>query len=179
MKIYTKTGDEGTTSLFAGGRVSKNDARLHAYGTIDELNSILGVVLLQKPSDVLREKLLRIQSELFRLGADLATPLDANADWITRVDDAMIARLEAEMDVWDEQLEPLQSFILPGGSPAAAHLHHARTVCRRAERWMASIKDELNPPALIYTNRLSDWLFVAARIANADADVDDVKWQSR
>jgi len=179
MKIYTRTGDQGETSLFAGGRVSKDHARLHAYGTVDELNSLLGVVLAQGVDSELAQALLQIQHDLFALGADLATPLDAKADWIKRLDDSLTQRLEAEIDAFEAELPPLQNFILPGGTPAAAFLHQARTVCRRAERWLTAIKEELNPKTLIYVNRLSDWLFVAARVANKRAGAGDSLWVSR
>jgi cob(I)alamin adenosyltransferase len=179
MKIYTKTGDGGETSLFAGGRVPKDDARLHAYGTIDELNSILGIVLAMNTDVQIASMLRRVQGECFSLGADLATPLDADAEWIKRMDAEPAARLESEIDTMQAELTPLQHFILPGGTPTAAFLHQARTVCRRAERWMVSIRDELNPQTLVYVNRLSDWLFVLARLANARADVDEPIWESR
>lgn len=181
MKIYTKTGDSGETSLFAGGRVSKNHLRIHTYGTVDELNSILGVVVaFEKDADI-QERLQRVQNELFQIGSDLATPLDAQADWIVRLDEAPIQRLEAEIDQFEEELEPLKNFILPGGTPSAAHLHQARTVCRRAERWLVALneKEKTNEMVLHYLNRLSDWLFTVARVANARAGVADIVWQSR
>jgi cob(I)alamin adenosyltransferase len=180
LKIYTKTGDEGETSLFAGGRVSKDDARLHAYGTIDELNSILGMARAHGLDAELDQQLDHIQSLLFEVGADLATPLDADAKWIVRVDTAMVEQLESEIDVFESELAPLKNFILPNGTSAAATLHFARTVCRRAERWMVSLSRdvEINPVVRQYVNRLSDWLFVAARIANHRANVEDVIWQS-
>lgn len=179
MKIYTKTGDMGETSLFAGGRVRKDETRLHAYGTIDELNSILGVAVALNMNEALRVLAQRVQSELFMLGSDLATPLDAKAEWIQRVSSDITAQLEAEIDAFDAELAPLTNFILPGGTPAAAALHHARTVCRRAERWMVALGDEINPHALVYVNRLSDWLFTLARVENLRADVPDVVWRSR
>lgn len=179
MKIYTKTGDTGETSLFAGGRVAKDDVRLHAYGTVDELNAILGLVIALGVNAALAVQVRRIQSELFELGADLATPLDAKADWIARLDSSLAAQLESEIDAFETELTPLQNFILPGGTPAAAALHHARTVCRRAERWMVAIKDLLNPATLVYVNRLSDWLFMAARVENARAGVQEPLWNSR
>lgn len=180
LKIYTKTGDTGQTSLFAGGRVDKDHLRLHAYGTIDELNSVLGIARTSETDAALQSLLGRIQAELFHVGADLATPLDADAKWIVRVDAAMISRLEQEIDTFETELEPLKNFILPGGSLAAAHLHLARTVCRRAERWIVALNKEanLNPLVQQYTNRLSDWLFVVARVANARAGVADEPWQS-
>lgn len=180
MKIYTKTGDEGETSLFAGGRVSKDDVRLHTYGTIDELNSILGMARAYGVDTELDQKLGHVQAALFEIGADLATPLDADAKWIVRVNEAMVEQLEAEIDHFEAELSPLKNFILPNGTPSAATLHFARTVCRRAERWIVTLSQdvEVNPAVRHYVNRLSDWLFVAARITNHRANVDDVPWQS-
>jgi cob(I)alamin adenosyltransferase len=178
MKIYTKTGDQGTTSLFAGGRVTKADVRLHAYGTVDELNATLGLVIALNVEASLISPLRRIQNELFSVGADLATPLDAEAEWITRLDGSFAQRLEQEMDTFDTELTPLKNFILPGGSPSAAALHQARTICRRAERWIATMGDAANPEVLIYINRLSDWLFVAARMENARKGIEDPIWVS-
>lgn len=180
MKIYTKTGDGGETSLFAGGRVEKDHVRLHAYGTVDELNSAIGMVRVQTIDAGLDALLERVQMELFNVGADLATPLDAEAPWVVRVDEAMVLALETEMDQLDEELEPLKNFIVPGGTPAAAALHFARTVCRRAERWLVTLgrEDKINPHSQTYINRLSDWLFVVARAANKRAGVPDVLWHS-
>lgn len=180
MKIYTKTGDSGETSLFAGGRVDKDHLRLHSYGTIDELNSILGMARAQGLDAALDEQVARIQMELFHVGADLATPLDADAKWVVRVDDAMTTQLEQEIDSLEGELTPLKNFIVPGGTIAAATLHFARTVCRRAERWTASLakETELNPALKQYLNRLSDWLFVVARAANARTGQGDVLWHS-
>jgi len=176
MKIYTKTGDSGETSLFAGGRVRKDEARLHAYGTIDELNSVLGLAAALNLDAELREMLRRVQAELFQVGADLATPLDAQADWIKRIEGGLTTALESEIDQLDTELAPLTNFILPGGTAAAAALHQARTVCRRAERWMVTLGDEINPQTLIYVNRLSDWLFTLSRAENARAGMSDVIW---
>lgn len=180
MKIYTRTGDEGQTSLFAGGRVDKDHLRLHSYGTIDELNSILGMARAHGLGGELDEKVARIQMDLFHVGADLATPLDAEAKWIVRVDAAMITQLETEIDALENELPALKNFIVPGGTSGAATLHFARTVCRRAERWITSLghETELNPLVRQYVNRLSDWLFVVARAANARAGVGDVLWHS-
>ncbi|MCI0712455.1 MAG: cob(I)yrinic acid a,c-diamide adenosyltransferase [Chloroflexi bacterium] len=179
MKIYTKTGDEGETSLFAGGRVPKNHLRLHTYGTVDELNSVIGLARAFDIDDALNEMLERVQQELFHVGSDLATPLEADVEWVVRVKDEQVSRLEHEIDQLSEELEPLKNFILPGGTQAAATLHQARTVCRRAERWLAALNEEenINPTALQYINRLSDWLFVMARAANHRAGVDDVIWK--
>ena len=179
MKIYTKTGDTGETSLFAGGRVPKDHVRLHAYGTIDELNSVLGLVIAHKPNPDLAAQLIRIQGELLQVGADLATPLDVEAPWIKRLTGELTTRLESEIDQFDTELPALKNFILPGGTPAAAALHQARTVCRRAERWMVTLREDINPQTLIYVNRLSDWLFTAARIDNQRAGVEETVWISQ
>ncbi|NLX11454.1 MAG: cob(I)yrinic acid a,c-diamide adenosyltransferase [Chloroflexi bacterium] len=180
MKIYTKTGDEGETSLFAGGRVSKAHLRLHAYGTVDELNAILGLVVAQNLTSELHEALVRVQDDLFVVGADLATPLDAEAKWIVRVSEAMVTRLEHEIDVWESGLPALKNFILPGGGMAGAFLHQARTVCRRAERWLVALQEseDVNLHTLHYLNRLSDWLFVAARVGNRDEGRSESTWQA-
>jgi cob(I)alamin adenosyltransferase len=178
VKIYTRTGDEGETSLFAGGRVPKNHLRLHTYGTVDELNSVIGLARAFDIDDGLNDMLGQVQQELFHVGSDLATPLEADVEWVVRVKEEQVSRLESEIDQLSEELEPLKNFILPGGTQAAATLHQARTVCRRAERWLAALNEEesINPAALQYMNRLSDWLFVIARAANQRAGVDDVIW---
>jgi len=180
MKIYTRTGDGGDTSLFAGGRISKGHVRVHAYGTVDELNSLLGVVAAGDLNRAVAEQIQRVQAELFIVGGDLATPLDAEAKWIVRVTTDLVERLEAEIDQWDEGLTPLKNFILPGGCVAGALLHQARTVCRRAERWIVMLQEseEVNPEVLRYLNRLSDWLFVAARTVNQQAGKEETRWQS-
>ncbi len=179
-KIYTRTGDEGQTSLFAGGRIDKDSPRLHAYGTVDELNSMLGLAIAQGVAPELAAKLNRVQNELFVVGSDLATPLEAEAQWIVRVRADQTDRLEHEIDAMTERLPPLKNFILPGGTPGAAALHVARTICRRVERWIvaASRQESLNPQVLRYINRLSDWLFVAARLENNLAGREDATWQS-
>lgn len=180
MKIYTKTGDRGDTGLFGGPRVAKNDARIEAYGTVDELNSVLGVaraVGLPGEIDLLVE---RIQNELFSLGAQLATP-DPDAHQTALIGPAQIAALEQAIDRFEARLEPLKQFILPGGTAAAAHLHLARTVCRRAERRLITLVQTSSQPIaaslVIYLNRLSDLLFVVARAANHAAGTPDVPWQ--
>lgn len=180
MKIYTRTGDDGQTSLFAGGRTSKDSARLHAYGTIDELNSVLGLALAHGLSDDLATMVNVIQNELFMVGADLATPLNADAAWITRVTEEQVSRLEREIDQMDEALPPLKNFILPGGTVGAATLHIGRTTCRRAERWVVALSDEetINSSILHYVNRLSDWLFMAARYENMRRGKAEAIWQS-
>jgi cob(I)alamin adenosyltransferase len=178
-KIYTRTGDRGQTGLVDGSRVAKSDPRMAAIGDVDEANSAIGVALLHVADEGQRAMLGRIQNELFDLGADLATPGEdfAPADMSLRIVAGQVARLEREIDAINERLKPLASFILPGGSPAAAHVHVARAVVRRAERAAVAAGAEvaLNPQALAYINRLSDHLFVLARLINADAG-GDVLW---
>lgn len=179
-KIYTRTGDKGTTRLATGQEVSKTSHRVAAYGAVDELNSILGIARLHSgQNDRIDAKLGRIQNELFDLGADLATPLDPAPKWeALRIVASQVERLEQEIDWMNESLKPLDSFILPGGSPLSTYLHLARTVCRRAEREtvaMIEAGEVINEEALRYLNRLSDHLFVAARRANANG-ADDIKW---
>jgi cob(I)alamin adenosyltransferase len=182
-RIYTRTGDAGTTALASGERRSKADLRIEAYGTVDETNACIGLARLHT-ADGLDDVLARVQNDLFDLGADLATPpADATADPPAReplrIVPAQVARLEADIDALNDRLTPLRSFVLPGGTPAAAHLHLARTVCRRAERLAVALAAEpderVGEPALQYLNRLSDLLFVAARVANADGAAD-VLW---
>ncbi len=179
MKIYTKTGDDGTTMLFAGGRVAKTHPRVEAYGTVDELNALLGVVRASGAhSDAWLEQ---IQRHLFHLGADLATPLDARSDWVVRIEAAAVTWLEEIIDQMTAELPALTSFILPGGTPTAAHLHVARTVCRRAERWAVSLADQeaINAQVLPYLNRLSDALFTLARWENLKAGQAEITWNGR
>lgn len=166
-RIYTRGGDAGETSLGDGSRVTKLDPRIGAFGAVDELNAVLGLVLAGPCPDPVREVLLRVQNELFDLGADLSVPLGVEGR--LRVTQALVDRLEAECDAFNAELPELRSFVLPGGSQAAAGLHVARTVCRRAERVAlgAAATHDLNPLALVYLNRLSDLLFVLARSANA------------
>ena len=166
-KIYTRGGDAGETSLGDGSRVSKLDARIAAYGTVDELNAAVGVVVAGGCPDTIREVLRRVQNELFDLGADLSVPIEHEAR--LRVTQEQVDRLEDECDRFNAELPELKSFVLPGGSEAAARLHVARTVCRRAEReaLVAAGPHDVNPLALVYLNRLSDLLFILARAANA------------
>lgn len=175
MKIYTRAGDTGDTRLFGGTRVKKSAARLHAYGTVDELNAMLGLVLARErlPTET-RSQLERIQSDLFIVGADLATPLASTAS-TGRIGSSPTAMLEQWIDTMETLLRPLTSFIVPGGSMESSTLHVARTVCRRAERWIVALGQEepLNEHLLPYMNRLSDYLFVAARMANASLNVED------
>jgi len=182
MKIYTKTGDEGQTGLFGGPRVRKDDLRIETYGTVDELNAVLGLARTESlPLDML-DLLGRIQSQLFDVGAELATP-DPAAHGLVGVDQASIQRLEDEIDRYEADLAPLKMFILPGGTRGAALLHLARTVCRRAERRLVTLQAESAAPIsgllVIYLNRLSDLLFVLARAANADAGQADVPWSKQ
>ena len=179
-RIYTRTGDGGTTRLASGAPVSKTDLRVEAYGAVDETNAALGVVRLSTADDDRLDPILaRVQNDLFDLGADLATPGadDGSGAPRLRILSGQVARLETEIDALNERLAPLTSFVLPGGSPAAAALHVARTVCRRAERACVALaeREAINSEALKYLNRLSDLLFVAARIAN-DEGRADVLW---
>jgi cob(I)alamin adenosyltransferase len=177
-RIYTRAGDAGETSLGDGSRVPKLDCRIGAFGTVDELNAALGMVLADPElTDRLREPLNRIQNDLFDVGADLSVPFGV-ADRL-RLDQAAVDRLEQLCDELNANLPMLKSFILPGGTEAAARLHVARTTCRRAERdaLAANGENAVNPLALAYLNRLSDFLFIAARTANADADRDEPLWK--
>ena len=182
-RIYTRTGDAGTTRLATGQPVSKADLRVEAYGAVDETNACLGLVRVHTAEATeLDAMLARIQNELFDLGADLATPpkADEPEGGALRVSDAQVTRLEGEIDGLNDRLPPLQSFILPAGTPAAAALHLARTVCRRAEREAVRLVEAGEPvsgPAMRYLNRLSDLLFVAARFAN-DEGRSEVFWRS-
>ena len=181
-KIYTRTGDDGTTALGSGRRVAKYDLRVEAYGTLDETNAAIGLARLHTASGApaLDAMLARIQNDLFDLGADLCFPTETkDGRERLQVTDAQVARLEKEIDTLNRELEPLRSFVLPGGSPAASFLHLARTVSRRAERLMVALAarkgETVGAPALRYINRLSDFLFVAARYAN-DKGQSDVTW---
>lgn len=180
-KIYTRTGDKGTTALGSGDRVRKDNARIAAYGSVDETNACIGLVRLHTAGQDIDAMLERIQNDLFDLGADLATPDTGKPLGYEplRVSEAQVKRLEAEIDSLNADLAPLRSFVLPGGSPAAANLHLARTVCRRAERLMvelAAADDEhVSDAALRYVNRLSDFLFVASRHCN-DGGTGDPLW---
>lgn len=174
MSIVTKTGDKGTTGLFGGKRVSKADLRLHAYGTVDELNAVLGLVIAEGVSDDVRTGIETIQHGLFRLGADLATPLDGPLKG-KRIEVEHVTVLEAWVGKLEAALPELQTFILPSGSKAGSMLHLARTVCRRAERWTVALKEcePTNEQAVIYLNRLSDLLFLLARSVNKEGGVPE------
>jgi cob(I)alamin adenosyltransferase len=177
-RIYTRGGDRGETSLGDGSRTSKLDPRIVAFGTVDELNAHLGVALAGGLPERARALLTRVQNELFDVGADLSVPF-APDDGRLRVAQSQIDALEAACDEWNASLPELRSFVLPGGSEAAARLHVARTVCRRAEReaLAAAGRHETNPLAAVYLNRLSDLLFILARAANAGAGVDEPLWK--
>jgi cob(I)alamin adenosyltransferase len=180
-RIYTRTGDAGDTSLFGGGRVTKNHQRVAAYGNIDELNSILGVARTAAPADFFDALLKNIQRDLFSIGGHLATP---DPDKVRKalekaeLSSTRVAEFEATIDAADQELVPLKAFVLPGGTEKAARLHVARAVCRRAERSVVALaREESVPPLfLVYLNRLSDLLFTLARVANHRAGVGDVTW---
>jgi cob(I)alamin adenosyltransferase len=176
-RIYTRGGDKGETSLGDGSRVPKHNARVAAYGTIDETNAVVGLARLHAQGEA-DAMLARIQNDLFDLGADLCTPEDSRkAEGALRIVDAQVERLEHEIDRMNADLEPLKSFVLPGGSATSAHLHLARTVARRAERLICELaeSEEVNPAAIRYINRLSDHLFVLARWEN-EKGIRDILW---
>jgi len=181
MKIYTKTGDSGETSLYGGRRVKKSDLRLEAYGTVDELNSVLGVVLAQPGVGVYSEELKKIQSDLFVLGTELAAASGEPITGFQLLPESRVSELENEMDKLAAALPELKHFIFPGGNQVAASLHQARTVCRRAER--ATVKlgevEPIRPLVLQYLNRLADYLFMLARQANKQAGVEETTWSGR
>ncbi len=176
-KIYTRGGDAGQTSLGDGSRVSKLDARIGAYGTVDELNALVGIVVAGDCPEAIRDVLLRVQNELFDLGADLSVPLEHSAK--LRVTQEQVDRLEADCDRFNAHLPELKSFVLPGGTEASARLHVARTVCRRAEREALAASEDhaVSPLTLVYLNRLSDLLFILARAANAAAGREEPLWR--
>ncbi len=178
-KIYTKTGDDGDTGLFGGSRLSKDNPRIEAYGTIDELNAVLGLVRSCCPPEAIDEVMGDIQRHLFVIGAELATP-GGSVDGMSPTGNAQINKLENTIDQFESQLPPLEHFILPGGTSLAAHLHLARTICRRAERRLIALlreqKNDSSKAVLVYLNRLGDLLFVLAREANRSAGRADVPW---
>ena len=178
MKIYTRTGDAGETSLFDGTRVRKDDARVDAYGEVDELNACLGLARSSLADRELDEELAKIQRDLFAVGAQLADPADKIAERVTKaaITDADVERLERLIDHFERELTPLRRFILAGGAPSASVLHLARAVCRRAERRVVALQPSADPALLRYVNRLSDFLFVAARIVNQRAGVVETEW---
>jgi cob(I)alamin adenosyltransferase len=183
VKIYTKTGDEGETGLFAGPRVPKDDARIEAYGTVDELNSVLGMVRNESLDEALDLLILNLQKRLFTIGAELATP-EPQMVGLATIGDQDVVALEAEIDRYDDELPPLKAFIIPGGTHAARALHLARAICRRAERRVVTLtgtagKTAVSPTIVRYLNRLSDLLFVLSRVANHRAGVTDVQWSGK
>jgi cob(I)alamin adenosyltransferase len=181
-KVYTRTGDDGTTGLGAGGRVAKDSPRIEAYGTVDELNSQIGLVLSSGVNDEIAAALRSIQNDLFHLGSDLCV-LEEEKERrpVPSIEERHVAGLESLMDRLSEELPPLENFVLPGGTPGAAHLHVARTVCRRAERLVVALarREPVGPHTVRYLNRLSDALFVMARHENKRCGVEDVLWDSR
>src|SRR4030042_5748511 len=184
VKIYTKTGDVGTTSLFGGKRIEKNSTRIEAYGNVDELNSQIGTIIAENPPSDILKKLLRIQKELFVLGSDLATPLEFESKnksqkvKVPRVTKAYVTRLEKEIDSWSEKLPKLRNFIFPGGRKIGSKLHLARSITRRTERSIVALSqtEKINKNAQIYINRLSDWFFVLARYINKLEGVKENLW---
>ena len=178
MKIYTKTGDDGSTGLIGGERVRKCDRRIECYGTVDELNAALGLAAVTASADQ-SVAIRQVQNDLFVIGSHLATPAESrHAASLPDLDDAMIHRLEMQIDTAEVELPPLRQFVLPGGCETAARLHLARTICRRAERLLVNFALDRPVPAFIltYLNRLSDWLFVQARHANLSEGVADIPW---
>ena len=180
-RIYTRTGDTGETGLFGGGRVAKDDVRVEAYGAVDELNAVIGAALAQVSDATIAERLGVIQADLFALGAHLATPPRPGraAPHLPALPDARAAHMEQWIDEADNELPPLRAFILPGGGGGGAALHHARTVCRRAERRVVTLAglQEVDPAIVVYLNRLSDLLFALARLATHRAGDTDVRWE--
>ncbi len=179
MKVYTKTGDGGMTSLFGGKRVSKNDLRLETYGTIDELNAVIGLAVVKVESEKSKELLIKIQNDLFVAGSDLAAP-NENAKYpIPRIKKEMVEFLEEQIDEIDSQIPQLKNFILPGGTEGASVLNIARTICRRAERKTVALKEieKINEMVIVYLNRLSDFLFELARFENFITNTPERNWQ--
>ncbi|HEV3052297.1 MAG TPA: cob(I)yrinic acid a,c-diamide adenosyltransferase [Longimicrobium sp.] len=182
-KLYTRGGDRGETSLFGGERVPKDHLRVDAYGQLDELSAALGLLIVALPADELRDQLQQVQNELFDLGAELATPPESRLEYKLPpgVEEADWRRLERLLDAYDAQVPPLRAFVLPGGHETAARAHLARTVCRRAERAVVRLAhaEEVRDDVITYLNRLSDFLFVVARLLNVRAGVPEVEWQKR
>jgi cob(I)alamin adenosyltransferase len=180
MKIYTKTGDDGSTSLNSGNRVPKSNIRVHVYGTIDELNSIIGIISTLKLNEKLKDDLLKLSNLLFVLGTDFATPPETKSGRVVqRITSDDVFWLESRIDEYTEVMPRLRNFILPGGTIEAAYLHNARTVCRRAEREAVELfqNENINEYSIIFLNRLSDYLFTAARYANHIAGIQDIIWK--
>lgn len=179
MKIYTKTGDKGKTSLFGGERVDKDDIRVECYGTVDELNSILGLTVTEVTDGEIKKTLQQIQNDLFTLAGELATP--SKKEFVSPINQNQIDFLENQIDFFEEKLPQLKQFILPGGSKGAALLHVARSVCRRSERLVVKLSKNnvISENIIIYLNRLSDLLFVLARFENDVNQIPDVPWDSK
>lgn len=179
MRIYTKTGDAGQTGLIGGERIDKDSLRMHAIGDVDELNSVIGLCRLHTNGGHLEDLLTRIQSWLFDLGSELASPAGSKYEYRT-VSEKHAGLLEESIDHQTAELEELKNFVLPGGSALGAHLHLARSVCRRAERSVLALRrqEDVRPEATVLLNRLSDWLFTSARTANHLSGVSDIKWSS-
>ncbi len=179
MKIYTKKGDKGSTYLFGGGPFPKDALRIQAYGTVDELNSVLGCAMTELSDSKIKNEIQKIQKELFVLGSELSSVNPNEKMKAGFVQNVHVQAMEKQIDVWEENLRPLQQFILPGGSKASALLHLARTVCRRAEREVVSLshQEEVRPECIVYLNRLSDYLFVMAREVNRIENQPDVLWE--
>ena len=177
MKIYTKTGDDGTTGIFSGKRVSKNSSAIEAYGTVDELNAFIGFCAAVSEDMEISKELMQIQNDLHLVCADLATPLDAKVK-IHRLENSRALRLEKSIDRFEKELQPLKQFILAGGSELASRLHLARTIARRAERRVITHAglEKTNEEVIVYLNRLSDFLFVIARVANHRSKISDIFW---
>ena len=177
MKIYTKAGDEGTTGLIGGEKVSKSHSRILAYGSVDEINSSIGIVLTQNVGDDVRVILTKIQNDLFTLGSDLANPDMTKS--LHRVTNEMVEFLEKKIDQFENELDPITNFIIPGGDMTASHVHMSRAISRRAETAIVSLseKEQINKICQIYINRLSDLLFVLARIINKRKNVKDIFWE--
>lgn len=178
MKIYTKTGDKGETSLWGGSRVSKTSLRVETYGEVDELASLLGVIIAHKPIPPLTRHLQKVQSELLAIASDLATPYTSKPVKVIRLSESAVARLESEIDKYSEDLPVLTNFILPSGSMIGSYFHYARSVCRRVERRAVGLSEieEINQNCILYLNRLSDWLFTIARWQNIQEQVIETVW---
>ncbi len=181
MKVYTKTGDLGETSLLGGSRVSKGELQIESYGTVDELNSYIGLIRDQIWNQPLLEELIEIQDRLFTIGSHLANDKQKNKIKLPEIHEKDIQRLETEIDIMDSQLPPMKAFILPGGNILVSHTHIARCVCRRAERKVVRLSEswEISPIIIKYLNRLSDYLFVLGRKLSSDLGADEIEWKPR
>ncbi len=181
MKIYTKTGDQGTTSLFGGKRVSKSDLRIDSYGTVDELNSYIGLLRDQEVNQIRKEVLVEIQDRLFTIGSILATEPGNEKVKIPALIESDITYLEKEMDAMDAKLPPMRFFVLPGGHPSVSFGHVARTVCRRAERLVIALnhQETIDPLVIKYLNRLSDYLFMLCRMMAQELNIEETPWKAR